>query len=68
LGVARQQAARLIFNGVRRTGFPACPLMINFARTAANIAESLASSTAFFTATYWNIGDGFFASAMTYKA
>jgi len=43
-------------------------LKFDFARTTTNIAETPASSSAFFTVTYWNIYDGFFASAMTCKA
>ena len=43
-------------------------LMFDFARATANIAETPASSAAFFTITYLIIYDGFFASAMTCKA
>jgi hypothetical protein len=43
-------------------------LMFDFTRTTANIAETPSSSAAFFTVTYWNISDGFFASAITRKA
>jgi len=43
-------------------------LKFDFARTSTNIAETPASSSAFFTVTYWNIYDGFFASAITRKA
>jgi hypothetical protein len=43
-------------------------LAFHFARTTTNIAETPASSSAFFTVTCWNISNGFFASAMTRKA
>jgi hypothetical protein len=43
-------------------------LTFYFARTTANIAETPASSAAFFALTDWNIYDGFLSSAMTCRA